>query len=208
MPNDVNLKNQPNHYLLFTSLGLGHNESIKVAEVYLQTGDWDVTRKLVVENKLLQSRTSSRDQRVVQEVVKRLSLLSKQQLEYLVETSLEEQRLFMWFVVCNKYLFIREFAMEVLHQKFLSMEMQLTEMDFRAFYLRKIDWHPELEKITENTRTKLRTQLFRMLREASIISNDSQILRVLPTNRLAQVLKPQAEWAYQIFPAFPGEFEG
>jgi hypothetical protein len=193
--------------LSYTAIGLGLSESVKMAACYLRVGDWDRTREVVVEENLLQSRTMRRSKRVAREIAFRLSLLTSAQLDLLLEGSLEEQRQLLWFAVCNYYQFIRAFAVEVLHEKFLIKDMHLAEADFRAFFLRKLDWHPELDEITESTQTKLRTVLFRMMREAALQDADDNLIRMLPGARLARALRSHADFAYHIYPAYPMEFE-
>jgi len=193
--------------LSFTAAGLMLAESLKVAQIYLECGDWATTREILVSNNLLQSRTLARTKRIIQELVLRLSVLSEDQLTSLVEGNLEEQRLLLWFVVCKCYSFIRDFSIEVLHERFMAMQRFLTEEDYYAFYLHKVDEHPELDGIAESTRTKLRTQVFRMMREAGLINSKNLIIRVLPTSRLIQTLRDDMDIASRIYPAFPRDFE-
>lgn len=193
--------------LSFTALSLALSDSIKVAEVFLTCDDWNTTREILSEKNILQSRTISRNKRVIHELITRLSQLTQEQLSLLVEGSLEEQKLLLWFVVCKTYTFIQEFAIEVLHQKFLVMDTMLTSYDVNAFFLQKADSHEELEKITESTKAKLLSQVFHMLQEADLVNTSNQITRVIPTRRLAFALSPDADFAYRIYPAFPEEFE-
>lgn len=193
--------------LSFTAASLMLVESIKVVQIYLECGNWDTTREILISNNLLQSRTMSRTKRIIQELVIRLSVLSEDQLTSLVEGNLEEQRLLLWFTACKYYSFIRDFSMEVLHERFMAMQRFLTEEDYYAFYLHKLDEHPELDGITESTRTKLRTQVFRMLREAGLINSENLIIRVLPTSRLIYTLREDIDIASRIYPAFPRDFE-
>lgn len=204
----VIIETMQSYKLSFTALSLAVNESIKVAEIYLTCRDWGKTGDILHKNNILQSRTASRNVRVVREIIKRLSALSEGQLDLLVEGDLEEQRLLLWFTVCKYYPIIREFAEEVLHQKFLGMQLQVSEHDFLAFFLRKVDHHPELEKITASTQDKIRTQIFRMAREAGLINQSGRIIRIIPSRRLSQVLAPERNIAFTIYPAFPRDFEG
>jgi len=40
-----------------------------------------------------------------------------------------------------------------------------------------------------------------------LVNTSKQIIRVIPSRRLAIALSPDADFAYQIYPAFPEEFE-
>ena len=202
-----NIQNKTQRYKLsFTAIGLGLSESIKVADVYLTCQNWDATREILKQENTLQSRTNRRDVRIVREIIHRLSQLTRDQLELLVDGDLVDQRLLLWFAVCNYYSLIQEFAVEVLHEKFLAMDTHLSETDYRAFILRKIDWHPELDGIKESTQKKIRTVLFRMMRESNLLDDEDHIQRVLPSRKLSKALKSHAQFAYQLYPAFPNEF--
>ncbi len=170
--------------------------------------DWDETKKIIQENNLLQSRTNARTTRTYQELSKRLKLLSKEQLELLVEGNIQEQKHLLWFTVCNRYQFIQEFAIEVIHEKFFIMDFELTDLDYDAFFNRKVDWHEELDVITSSTKQKLKTVIFRMLREAEIITKDNLIIQTILSERLIEALAPAAPMSYQIFPLQLSDIEG
>ena len=170
--------------------------------------DWDETKRIIEENNLLQSRTSSRTVRTYRELAQRLKLLSIEQMELLVEGNIQEQKNLLWFTVCNRYKLIQEFAKEVIHEKFMSMDFELMELDFDAFFNRKADWHEELDAITNSTKNKLKQVVFRMLREAGITTDENMIVQALLSKRLIEVLSPDSPISYQIFPLQIADIEG
>jgi hypothetical protein len=174
----------------------------------LKNRDWKQTEIFTKEENLLQSRTKSRTLRVTREIIQRLELLTDAQLELLVEGKLEEQKYILWFATCKTYHLIGEFATEVLREKFLSRSMQITELDYDAFFNRKADWNEELDQITDSTRKKLREVVFRMMREAGLISKEKMIIPVVLSKRLVEVLKPDAPMSFQIFPTEPSAIKG
>ncbi|MCU0485173.1 MAG: DUF1819 family protein [Anaerolineales bacterium] len=189
-------------YLLsFTGASLSIRESIIIAEVYLRLRDWDAVKREVKGANLIQARTQSSIQRVYQELHPRLAGLSVEQLELLVDGNPQEQKQLLWFAICKRYVFIQEFASEVLREKFLRLDFELTEFDYDAFYNRKADWHPELDELKESSRQKMKTRIFRMLLEADLITPDSRIIPATLSPRLKDVLTPDAPLSYQIFPA-------
>lgn len=197
-----------NYKLSFTAASLSITESIKIAEVFLSCNDWEETKRIVEENNLLQSRTNSRTVRTYRELAQRLQLLSNDQLELLVEGNLQESKFLLWFAVCKSYKFIKEFAIEVIHEKFLSMDYKLTELDYDAFFNRKADWHEELDQITDSTKDKLKQVVFRMLRESGIASEDNMIIQAMFSQRLIQLLITDAPVSYLIFPLDMPGIEG
>lgn len=189
--------------LSFTAASLSISESVNIAEVYLKCRDWNETKNIVRENNLLQSRTNSRTTRVLAELIPRLKLLSDEQLNLLVEGSLSEQKYLLWFTICKTYGLIKEFAVEVVREKFLSRNMKVTELDYDAFFNRKADWNEGLENITALTRKKIRQVVFHMLREAELLTDDNTILRAMLSSRLIDVLKSDAPMSFEIFPIEP-----
>ena len=202
------MKNSEKYLLSFTAAGVMLNESIKIAEEYLHLKDWEKVNSSYIETNLLQSRTSSRSQRVFQEIKKRLTLLTVDQIETLVDGSIQDQKLILWFVICKCYQFVREFALEVIHEKFLSMNYQISDLDYDGFFIKKTDWHPELDDLKPTTKLKLKTVLFRMLREVDILSKDHKIIPVNPSKRIVDLIDKDGSVSLDIFPIFIGKNGG
>jgi hypothetical protein len=186
--------------LSFTAASISLNESVKIAEVYLQLRNWDQVKDQVRRGNLLQSRTQSSAVRLYRELAQRLQTLSDDQLELLVDGSIQEQKQLLWLAVCKLYVFIQEFAIEILHEKFLTINYELTELDYDAFFNRKADWHGELDQITDSTRNKIKQVVFRILREADIISEGRIIMPALLSQRVVEALQPDAPMSFKIFP--------
>ena len=191
----------PHHYKLsFTAASLSINEAVRIGEVYLESRDWRKTMQIVKENNILQSRTNSRTIRTAREIAQRLKMLNDAQMELLVEGNPAEKKYLLWFAVCKTYEFIKEFAVEVLHEKYLNRSMTLNDLDYDAFYNRKADWSDGLGQITTSTRKKIRQVLLLMAKEAGLISEDNVILRAMLSRRLIEVLKTDMPMSLQIFP--------
>ena len=189
--------------LSLTAASLSIVDSVNIAEVYLKSKDWNRTKQEIKGENILQSRTSSRTVRVTRELIQRLELLDDHQLELLVEGSPTEQKYLLWLAVCKTYEFVREFAVEVLHEKYLSRSLTVTDLDYDAFFNRKADWNEELNQITTSTRKKIRQVMLLMAKEAGLLTEDNQILRAMLSSRLLEVLKPDTPVSYQIFPIEP-----
>jgi len=186
--------------LSFTGASLSISESIKITEVYLRLRNWEAVKSEVKGANLIQARTLSSIQRVYQELQPRLAQMSLEQLELLIEGNPQEQRQLLWFAVCKRYGYIREFASEVVREKFLRLDFRLNEFDYNVFYNRKADWHPELDELKDTTRQKMKTRIFRMLLEAELITPDNRIIPATLSQRIKDVLAPDAPMSNQIFP--------
>jgi len=186
--------------LSFTAASLFIADSVKIASVYLRTNDWGEAKARIEDHNILQYDTASSSIRISRELRQRLKTLTKDQLELLAEGTQPEQKQLLWLSVCKCYSFIREFAIEVLRERFLTMDLELTDLDYDAFFNRKADWHEELDELKKTTRSKLKQVLFRMLREADLISEDQAIIPATLSRRMLEVLQPDAPMSFEIFP--------
>ena len=189
--------------LSFTAASLSINESVKIAEVYLDCRNWTQTKLAVTESNLLQSRTNSRTIRVVRELIQRLERLTDSQLELLAEGNPTEQKYILWLAACKTYEIIQEFAVEVLHEKFMSRSMILTDLDYDAFFNRKADWNEYLGRITPSTRKKIRQVLLLMVKEAGLVSDGNMILRAMLSKRLVEAIVSAERLDLLVFPVEP-----
>lgn len=200
-------KDTAKYKLSFTTGSQYRAESVKIAELYREVGDWEQTREIALEENLLQARTQSSGIRLTRELCQRLQTLMQEQLALLIYGSLDDQQKLLWLGICKLYQFIREFATEVIHEKFLVMDYQLTDLDYDAFFNRRADWHPELEEITDTTEAKLKQVVFRILRESGITDDNDVILPTLLSSRMIEVLMPDAPMSFRIFPVNLNDIE-
>lgn len=174
--------------LSFTTGGLYFRECLKVAPLYLELGCWDSVRNISIEENLLQTNTRSSSVRTYREVSTRLQQFSNDEIELLVESSKQDQRYLLWLAICRQYKLIEEFAVEVIREKFLGMDLSLTHHDYNLFFNRKADWHPELDELSTSTKNKLRQVLFRMLGEADLISSGNQMIPAMLSPKVARAI--------------------
>jgi hypothetical protein len=187
--------------ITFATGGLLFHETLAVTEVYDRLEDWDAVREEVLGRNLLQIRTQSAAKRTYQEVAGRLQTLSPEETALLLEGSVQEQRYLLWLAVCRRSLFIHDFAVELLREKYLRLDLALTYDDYDSFFYRKEEWHPELEEVADSTHKKQRQYLFKMLRQAQLLSRDNRILPALLTPRLARTVAATDPADLHIYPA-------
>lgn len=186
--------------LSFTTGGLFVQESVLVAERFKPLGDWTATRDRVRSENLLQVRTAAAALRISKEVVARLEHLSIQEIDCLLDGSQRERAYLLWSATCRRYGFIRDFATDVLREHYLTLRHQLPLTEFNTFFHRKSAAHDEIEKTATSTQNKLRQNLFRMMREADLISGDNLIQAAMLTARLAKLLAQRGSESLHIFP--------
>ncbi|MCI1675764.1 MAG: DUF1819 family protein [Ancrocorticia sp.] len=185
--------------LSFTSGALLSREVSVAAALYLELHDWKKVRARLIEQNLLQTRTTASRDRLVRETVQRAAVLSGEELALLTDASPSERNILMWVAACHRYLFIGEFAEEVVRERFLLLTPRLSYDDFDSFVNGKTLWHPELGELKESTRMKLRSTVFRMLTEADLLEN-GQIQQAVMSDRVREILDTHTPSALRFLP--------
>ena len=186
--------------LSFTTGALLAREGALLAPAYIEQRDWERVRDEAVGSNLLQSRTYSTGVRLVRETVKRLSTLSDDEVALLVEATASERAHLMWVAACRRYELIGEFAEEVLRERYLTLASTLGYEDFDSFVRTKALWHEELVAIKESTLQKLRSNVFKMLQEADLLSPAGHILPVVLSERVVARLSGRKLSDLRFFP--------
>ncbi len=169
----------------FSTGGLFYSESLMALEVYLHEENWQVTRDKILAENLIQARTQSSASRRVREVCFRLAELTEAQLQLLSKGLAQEQLYLLWVAVCKHHLFIRDFAIKIVREKFLRMDLLLDFADYDIFLQEMAAWHDNLANLADSTKAKLKQVLFKIMREAELLSKDNMIIPGLLTRDLA-----------------------
>jgi len=134
---------------------------------------------------------------IYEECVKRIETLTPKQREILINGDLASQRHIALLGVCKFHMFIRDFIVEVLREKFLVFDYMLTDGDYYSFYRRKAEYHPEMEKLTNLTVSKIRQVTFKILEQAGIIDNiksRNMQFQILDQGVLEAIVGDNPEW--------------
>ena len=189
-----------NYSMAFTTGSLLHNDSLKIASLFLASGSWkDVSAKAVKDN-ILQSRTLSSSKKITVEICSRLKLLNKKELQLLIKCTSQEQAFILWVAICRKYKFIYEFAVEVVRENFLSFQYELTYSDYDTFFNSKASWNEQLAHIADSTKAKARQVIFRMLREANLLNTKNMINPVILSSIIIEAITSKSQKDLRLFP--------
>ncbi len=185
----------------FSTGGLFLNESIEVARLHRFDEPWDDTIvRALAEGTVSLPKTASQ-QRTLREIVNRISTLTDDELALLIETDdRTERQAVLWLATCRAYRFVGEFAVQVLRDRHLSYRLDLPLETFDIFWDEKAEWHPALAAISKSTRLKLRQVLFRMMREADVLSTDGAIQTAYLTSRVRSLIAQTRQSDLAVFP--------
>ena len=148
----------------FTASSLRLNEMLLVARAHQDGVEVDYTNELG-------GGKSSTGKRMLSEFKKRISHLTPEQLDVLLNSDLVTQKQLTLVSVCKPYSFIREFIVEVVREKVLVYDYQITDGDYISFYRRKLDLHEEMDSLTELTEKKIKQVTFKILEQAGLIND-------------------------------------
>lgn len=181
--------------------GLLLNESVEVAQLHKPSEAWDATLGRALEGGVTSLPKTVSRRRTLREIVNRISTLDREELDFLIEgADRQDQQALLWLATCRAYRFVREFATEVIYERFLSFQLDLPLESFDILFAAKAEWDEGLAGISPMTRAKLRQVLFRMMREASVISDDNRILSAYVSPRLKAILTEKCPRDLSVFP--------
>ena len=191
----------------FTSGTLLYHETIIVAQLYAELSDWNAVRTLVIDENRLQMRTLNASKRIYREVASRLKQLTAVQHTLLLQGDRPEKLALLWLAVCKRYRFIYDFAVEVVRENFLRLDMALTHQAYDNFFHDKAEWHPEVSNVAASTQAKQRQVIFKMMREADLLSSDNKIQPILLAPRLIKAISQDDPHHLAIFPVLEADIQ-
>ena len=148
----------------FTAASLRLQEMILVAKAIHDKSQIDYINDLGAGK-------ASTGKRLYSELKKRVSQLTKEEIEILINGSLTAQKQISLIAVCKSHPFIGDFVVEVLREKLLLFDYYVSDGEFLSFYRRKNDMHPEMDSLTENTQQKIKQVTFKILEQADLIDS-------------------------------------
>jgi hypothetical protein len=185
----------------FSTGGLFLNESVEVARIHVPGERWESTMKRAMDEGATALPKSASNRRTLREISNRLLTLSDEERAFFVhEADRSDQQALLWLSTCRAYRFIREFAIEVIRDRYLSYQYELPLESFDILLDAKAEWDQGLASLSPSTRAKLRQILFRMMREAGIISQNGQIQAALLSVRLRNMIEDRVPADLAVFP--------
>lgn len=169
-----------------TGSSLRVNEMILFATKYINQG--------LLEFK---SDKGTTNKRMVSEFKKRIDNLTVNQQELLLNSNFSNQKQLAFLSACKTYSLLRDFVIEVVREKYLIMDFNLSDTDYISFIRRKEINHDELANLTDQTQAKVKQVIFKILEQAGIIDNvrDKEIqLQLLQESTKKSIIEDNPEW--------------
>lgn len=197
----TNASDRP-YRMSFTTGGLFLNESVEVAQLHRDSEPWRNTAKRALEQGTTALPKSASNTRSLREITNRLRTLTEQELRFLCEhADRTDQQALLWLAACRAYRFVGEFAQEVVRDRYLSYQMDLPLSAFDIALENKAEWDASIASLSTSTRNKLRQILFRIMREAGILSQDNRIQASILSTQLKQMINDNNPGELAYFPS-------
>ena len=197
-------KTEARYKMSFGTGGLMLNESVEVARLHVPQEPWEDTIRRALEQGTTTLPKAASNRRTLREISNRLLTLSDSERDFLIEQAdRADRQALLWLATCRAYRFVREFAVEVIRERYMSYQYELPPESFDILLEAKAEWDDGLASLMTSTRLKLRQVLFRIMREAGIISQGGQIQAALLSSQLKTMIEDRAPGDLAVFPGLP-----
>ena len=165
-------------------------ETLVIAEEYNRLKDWKAVEKSLLDNNLLNKVKHVTFKREFSEIKKRLSHLTNDQLQLMIQGSLDDSKAMILLSLVKAYSFFREFIVEVIRSKYLLFDTVVSEIDYNKFVNTKSLSHNELNAITEVTAKKVKQVIFKLLEQVGLITHTKNgiILKPILNSKVIDVI--------------------
>jgi len=174
----------------FTGASALISETLVIAKEYRKLNDWNTVQISLSDNNHLNKVKQGTFKREFSEIKKRLSLITPNQLQLMIQGSYEEAKFIILLSLVKAYPYLFDFIVEVLLNKYLLFDRTLLNSDYTRFVNSKSLQHPELEKITETTSKKVKQVVFKLLEQVGLITNikNGIILKPFLSSEITRVI--------------------
>ena len=127
------------------------------------------------------------------EIVLRLKSLTKEEIEYLADSNIEDRKHVALLAFGRTYSFFGDFIREIVENKISLFDLQLTDRDYNAFVSKKSIDHDELDQLADSTKYKIKQVTMKVLAQAGVIDDIKNRNIIVPhlDSRLERIIVEQ-----------------
>lgn len=169
-------------------------ESVDVARVLVNEPEWQRARTIISGDNLLRQRSRASETRLLREIRYRLEKFTPGELAFFPAAEPRDQAQLLFIAVCRHFRFIQEFVDNVIRLRVQSFDHQLYPGDFQRFLDDRSLEHPEIDKLSDKSRAKIRQVILRMLVEAGLMDSTAscQLRQPAVSTALSSLLRETA----------------
>lgn len=161
-----------------------YHESIILARILLEKGDYEDIKKTIIENNLFNYSSNTRTPKRISLIYRRLSKLDTGLLEKMVHETSDQSKIILLYALYLDNKLMRDFFNNVLAAKHHNKEYYLYESDILGFF----DYVADSEghygrRWSHDTETKLVSTIKTILRDVGILEPSGNSLKSVLVNR-------------------------
>ena len=200
----MSVEDSQDYRMSFSTGGLFLNESLEVARLHVEGEPWENTILRAIDEGATSLPKSASNRRSLREISNRLLTLTADERSFFLDKAdRTDKQALLWIATCRAYRFVREFAVEVVRERYLSYQLDLPLESFDILLAAKAEWDEGLAGLSRSTQLKLRQIMFRIMREAGIISEDRRIQTAILSTYLKNMIEEQNPGELAVFPSVP-----
>ena len=200
----MSVEDRKDYRMSFSTGGLFFNESLEVARLHVEGEPWENTILRAIDEGATSLPKSASNRRSLREISNRLLTLTADERSFFLDKAdRTDKQALLWIATCRAYRFVREFAVEVVRERYLSYQLDLPLESFDILLAAKAEWDEGLAGLSRSTQLKLRQIMFRIMREAGIISEDRRIQTAILSTYLKNMIEEQNPGELAVFPSVP-----
>lgn len=186
--------------LSFVGSSIRRAETLIAARLYLENRDWNETYRAIIDENLFDLDAESSRKRVGSEIVKRTKALTDDEIKFLVTSYGDDQLAMLWVSACRTYPFVRRVSEELIVGRYERSASDYTPGAYEVFFENEAEIQPELAELSATTKKKVANQVFRMLVECRLVSEEGEITPLHPTPLFRKALDDDHKGDWFLFP--------
>lgn len=155
-------------------------ETLGVVQLLHEGKSWETIQDAVMEDNLFEQDTKVTRKNTLREVKKRLLGLPEEWWDEMLGASLDNKKIMNYLLILRDNRLIREFMLEVVREKMLTLQQVVTHQDVRAFMERKRLESDEVRGWTESTIVRTSRSLLMMAVSAGVLEKSGDEHRITP----------------------------
>ncbi len=187
-------------YTFSTSIPARKADSVITASIYLECRDWAETRRRVVEDNEYQINVESSLKRIANDIIRRLKSLTDEELEFFASSYGDDQDAMLWVALCRTYPFMSGLSRNVIVDRYARTIPDYTDAAFETYFEEEAQYHPELLGLSERSRKNMRRQVYRMLVECRLITEEGRITPLYPSPAFVSAISEDHREDLMLFP--------
>jgi hypothetical protein len=160
-----------NYSFSFTALAAQIPEMKSIAELYLKSDNWKEVESIALADNVLNKSKSRTTDRIFREIRKRITTLTADELNILINSNIDDQKVIVLISILKTYRIFYDFAFEILVPKYQSFDYYITDSDYINFVNSKMSIYKKFRELSETTLDKVRQRIFTILHQLGLIDS-------------------------------------